>query len=124
MPRQPLGSNKCGLSSLKYAELILTSPEVFTRKLLNENLHDWFPIETIENMRSDLAERIQFLAVEQRKDGGPMVGQHLDLPLPSPSIVFAQVMNHINPFYHSVREFYFINGTYHRHYKGDFIWGS
>ena len=85
---------------MAYSELILTSSEVFTRKLLNENLHDWFRIETIENMRSDLAERIQFLAVEQRKDGGLMVGRHLDLPLPSPSIVFAKVMHHIDPFYH------------------------
>ena len=97
VPRQPLGSNNCGLFSLKYAELILTSPEEFTRKLLNESLHDWFPIETIENMRCDLTERIQYLAVEQRKDGGLMVGRHLDLPLPSPSFVFAQVINHIDP---------------------------
>ena len=90
VPRQT--GNDCGLFCMTYAEIILKDPVEFILLVSNHGLADWFSPSSVLDMRQKLAERIQLLSVEQRKEGGPMCEQHLDSPLPSPSAVMTQVI--------------------------------
>ena len=91
VPHQPPGSNDCGLYLMKYGELILRDPEEFIIFTHSRSFREWFPSSAVCNMRRELAERIRFLAEDQRKENREMVNNLLEVPLPSPQTVFSEV---------------------------------
>ena len=93
VPRQRLGSNNCGLFVIEYTERILNDPTGFEDQAKQNGLGQWFPVHIVGPKRDFLVNQICQLAADQRNEGGEMVGQSLDLPLPKPSVLRRQVSN-------------------------------
>ena len=93
VPRQKRMSNNCGLFIMEFAERILNNPKGFEEQAEQNTLGKWFPVHVVDSKRDFLINQICQLASDQRMEGGEMVGQNLDLPLPKPNVVLSQVSN-------------------------------
>ena len=90
VPQQPNWSD-CGLFAIKYAELVISDPKKFFQMVTEtgaKQLSNWFSYYEIEKKRSDMAIILRNLAEEQRREGGPLYGQDLEIP----SVDFSKVM--------------------------------
>ena len=92
VPRQPYGSNNCGLFCIYFVELILGDPVIFVTLANSNDLAKWFPSNFLNSKRDEVAANIASAAESQRLPGGPMLRFHIDLPLPSPRAVSLQVL--------------------------------
>ena len=83
VPQQP-NFQDCGLFAIKYAELVISDPKKFfqivTDTEAKQQLSNWFSYYEMENKRGEMAEIIRNLAEEQRREGGPLYGEDLEIP--------------------------------------------
>ena len=69
VPKQPSGSNDCGLFVLEFTREIMRDPEDFLRRAEAGTLSDWFPTAIVQNRRQELAALLRQLGEEQRRPG-------------------------------------------------------
>ena len=81
VPRQPPGSNDCGLFVIEYASEIIRDTDNFKQRATENRLRDWFPQLRLKSKRSEIAVLLRKLGEEQRAPGGVLEGEPL-LALP------------------------------------------
>ena len=67
VPRQPPGSNNCGIFLMKNATAVIESPEEFLQKARRNELANWYKPEAIANGRAEIVATIKSLQKDQRK---------------------------------------------------------
>ena len=67
VPRQPSGSNNCGIFLMKNATAVLESPEEFLEKAPRNELANWYPAESLASGRSEIIATIRGLQKAQTK---------------------------------------------------------
>ena len=67
VPRQPSGSNNCGIFLMKNVTAVLESPEEFLKKAPRNELANWYPAESLANGRSEIIATIRGLQKAQTK---------------------------------------------------------
>lgn len=92
VPRQPQGSNDCGMFILEFAKRIVMDPIQFETDAAKDSLVNWFTVSSLANRRSDLAQYIREQSVVQREEGGFLYEIYLDSPLQDPTTVRKQVV--------------------------------
>ena len=92
VPRQPMGSNNCGIFAIEYIERIVSDPQQFIHDARGNNLANWFDPHSLDTKRVEISARIS-QAAETQQMGCP--NSYVQLPLPTPSSIFRQVLSSI-----------------------------
>ena len=79
VPRQP-NSCDCGLFLVTFMRKIIEDPKDFVRKSKESLLSDWFPVEEVGGLRSEIATLLSLIAKEQRLPDGALAGKESTLP--------------------------------------------
>ena len=93
VPRQPFSSNNCGIFAIHFVELVLRDQANFVTLAATNQLADWFPPNSLNSKRGEIAAKIAQEAESQRAPGENMCGKPIDLPLQSPDFVSRQVFS-------------------------------
>ena len=79
VPEQP-NFEDCGLFAIQYVKEVVNNPDRFRLLCTSRDLSEWFNINKVRYLRSELAELVISLAKEQRKVNGVLEGRDLRIP--------------------------------------------
>ena len=68
-PKQPPGSNNCGLFMLENVAMVLRDPDDFCLKAETRSMKDWYPSSQVAGRREEMAELIRRMGKDQREPG-------------------------------------------------------
>ena len=88
VPRQPQGSNDCGVYMLESSRKIVDDPDMFIERAQLNQLGNWYPASTVTNRRSELVKLLDKLAQEQNPDEQPNSQVDFDLPKKKVTLLF------------------------------------